>query len=179
MMKIFKYIFQDWHQNSHDIKIRLILSWFRIGQLLRRLRCFRFILFCPYYLFYKVVVFWLFHIELPLELEAGPGLRIFHGYSLVIHANSHIGQNVTLRHCTTLGNKGYGEDASDAPRIGDSVEIGCGAIIIGKITIGNNAIIGAGAVVTKDVPPNGVAVGNPVRILHTISDQAGILEGKE
>lgn len=50
--------------------------------------------------------------------------------------------------------------------IEDGVEIGCGVIIIGEITIGKCAKIGAGAVVTKDVPPNSVVIGNPAQILR-------------
>lgn len=51
------------------------------------------------------------------------------------------------------------------PSIGNNVMITTNAIVIGNINIGDNAIIGAGAVVTKDVPPNAVVVGNPQRIL--------------
>ncbi|MBL7956618.1 MAG: serine acetyltransferase, partial [Flavobacteriales bacterium] len=49
------------------------------------------------------------------------------------------------------------------PRFGDRVDIGANAVVIGPITIGDDALIGAGAVVVKDVPPNCVAVGNPAR----------------
>ncbi|MGD0571643.1 MAG: serine acetyltransferase [Sedimentisphaerales bacterium] len=163
LMSMAKYIFQDWRRNNHDFKIRLVLLLFRTGQLLRKSRICRWTLFYPYYLFYKVLVFWFFHIELSLDLEVGSGLRIYHGYSLVIHPKTRIGRNVTLRHCTTLGNKGQG---GGAPLIEDGVEIGCGVIIIGEITIGECAKIGAGAVVTKDVPPNSVVIGNPAQILR-------------
>jgi len=105
----------------------------------------------------------LLHIELNGGLEVGEGLRIFHGYCLVIHPQTRIGKNVTLRHCVTLGNKG---GTGGAPVLLDEVDVGAHAIIIGPITVGANSVIGAGAVVTKDVPPGAVMVGNPARILR-------------
>lgn len=50
------------------------------------------------------------------------------------------------------------------PKIGNNVQIGCGAVIIGNVTIGNNVYIGANAVVLKDVPDNSIAVGVPAKI---------------
>ena len=52
--------------------------------------------------------------------------------------------------------------------IGDQVTVGANVIIIGKITIGNNVVIGAGAVVVKDVPDNCVIAGNPAKVIKSI-----------
>lgn len=120
------------------------------------------VLFSPYFLIYRVVVCWLFHMELHWNLEIGEGLRIFHGYCLVIHPATRIGRHVTLRHCVTLGNK---KNSPEAPTLEDYVEVGAQAVILGNVVIGRQAIVGAGAVVTKDVPAGAVVVGNPARIL--------------
>jgi serine acetyltransferase len=95
-------------------------------------------------------------------LDVGPRLRIFHGFCLVIHPNTRIGSDVTLRHGVTLGNKG---NLTGAPVLEDGVEIGAHAQIIGQITIGHKAVVGAGAVVTKNVPTGAIVAGNPARII--------------
>lgn len=113
---------------------------------------------------HRIVVDWILGVELPPSVIAGPGLRVWHGTGLVVHANVRIGSNVTLRHNTTLGAKGEAHDAP-APVIGDRVDIGAGAIVLGELTVGDDAVIGAGAVVVDDVPAGATVVGNPARIL--------------
>lgn len=98
--------------------------------------------------------------ELPPTVEVGVGLLIYHGWGLVINAKTQIGSNVTLLHAVTLAGVRTG-----SPRIGDDVTISTGAIVIGRVTIGSGSVIGAGAIVTKDVPPNTVVAGNPARVL--------------
>jgi len=151
-------LLQDWYSNPHDLRIRCVLVAFRLAQCLNKQPWLVRVLSTPYFILYRVVVFWLFHIELHFTLDVGEGLRIFHGYSLVIHPNTCIGRYVTLRHCVTLGNK---NNSSEAPVLEDYVEVGANSVIIGSVTIGQHAIVGAGAVVTKDVFPYSVVVGNP------------------
>jgi serine O-acetyltransferase len=86
----------------------------------------------------------------------GPGLYIQHGFATAIAAES-IGANCWVNQQVTIGKNSFGR----APRIEDDVVIATGAIVIGGITIGKAAHIGAGAVVTKDVPAGMVAVGVP------------------
>ncbi|BEP13388.1 hypothetical protein acdb102_16990 [Acidothermaceae bacterium B102] len=88
----------------------------------------------------------------------GPGLYIQHGFASSIAAES-IGANCWVNQQVTIGKDSF----SRAPRIEDDVVIATGAIVIGGITIGKGAHIGAGAVVTKDVPPGMVAVGVPAK----------------
>jgi serine O-acetyltransferase len=92
----------------------------------------------------------------------GPGFMIWHGFSTIIYADS-IGKNCTIRQQITVGNEG--NRGGGIPIIGDNVEIGAGAIIIGNIKIGNNVMIGANAVVTKNVPDNCTVIGIPAYII--------------
>ena len=93
--------------------------------------------------------------------KVGNGLVIKHGYSTVIHASSigencHVWQNVTIGKQWPGGNK---------PVIGNNVLVCTGAVVLGDITIGDNVIIGANAVVTKSVPNNCTVAGNPAMII--------------
>jgi len=96
----------------------------------------------------------------------GRRLCIEHHGCIVIHGDSVIGDDCLIRHGVTLGNTGF-DDPFGAPRIGNRVQMGAGAKILGRINVGNDAIIGANAVVTRDVPDNAVVGGVPARILST------------
>jgi serine O-acetyltransferase len=95
------------------------------------------------------------------------GFMIWHGFSTIIYAKS-IGKNCSIRQQITIGNLGNRDigKLDNLPTIGDNVEVGAGAIIIGNIKIGNNVIIGAGSVVTKDVPENCSVAGVPAYIIR-------------
>ncbi|MBR5844216.1 MAG: hypothetical protein IKY75_06510 [Bacteroidaceae bacterium] len=88
---------------------------------------------------------------------------IAHPYATIINAES-IGKNFSCIHCTTLGATSKGR-----PTIGDYVSLGANVTIIGNVHIGNNVTIGAGSVVVSDLPDNCVAVGNPAKVIKTIS----------
>ncbi len=94
----------------------------------------------------------------------GRRLSIEHHGCIVIHGATVIGDDCLIRHGVTLGNTGF-DDPFGAPRIGDRVQIGAGAKILGRIRIGNDVIIGANAVVTQDAPDNAVVGGVPARTL--------------
>jgi serine O-acetyltransferase len=80
-----------------------------------------------------------------------------HPYGIIIHSKAKIGKNCIIMHQVTIGQKKI--DEQEAPILGNNVFIGAGAKILGKIKIGDNVVIGANAVVTKDVPSNSVVVG--------------------
>jgi Serine acetyltransferase len=113
----------------------------------------------PFRKLYRIVCKWIMGVEIPEQTKIGEGLKIWHGQGIVINHNSVIGSNVLIRHTTTIGNKYKG---SGCPVIGDNVDIGAHVIILGDIKIGNNVIIGAGSVVTKSIPDNRLAYGNPL-----------------
>ncbi|MCX6970090.1 MAG: serine acetyltransferase [Verrucomicrobia bacterium] len=157
-------ILQDWGANAGNIRSRVILVLFRLAQWFYRLPAdWRWLGF-PYLAFYEVFIGWVLGIELNHKASIGPGLKLFHGTALVIHGGSVIGSHCTLRHCTTIGMK---SSPDDVPLIGDHVDVGCNSVIIGRIKIGDGAVIGAGSVVVKDVPAGAVVVGNPARQVHS------------
>lgn len=167
-MRLLTYVLQDWRANKNSYKGRVLLILFRIAQLVRRSKLL-FVVFLPYLIMYRVVVEWVLGVELPWNLKVGSGLTLFHGQSLVVNDNTVIGENCTLRHCTTIGNKQLSDlTFSSCPVIGDNVDIGSNVCIIGPIKIGNNVKIGAGTVVTKDVPDNSIIVGNPFKIINKV-----------
>lgn len=103
-------------------------------------------------------------VDLPLSVQAGPGLRLPHGArGTIIHPDSKIGSNATIYHGVTLGVDGRG--GVEAPTLGDCVYIGAGAVFLGGVHIGAGAKVGANAVVMIDVPEGRTAVGMPARIV--------------
>lgn len=102
-------------------------------------------------------------IGLPKAAKIGAGLRIWHFGGIFIHPNVVMGSNCTLRQGVTLGDRG---DHGGAPVIGDSVDFGSCAHVIGPVTIGSNVKVGALAVVVNDVPQGCTVVGNPARVIR-------------
>ncbi len=80
-----------------------------------------------------------------------------HPYGIVIHSKAKIGQRVVIMQQVTIGGRNAG--VNEAPVIEDDVYIGAGARILGNVRVGHHAVIGANAVVTKDVPPHATVVG--------------------
>ena len=83
-----------------------------------------------------------------------------HPYGTVLNAES-IGEGFTFMHHTTLGKKD-----GRIPVIGDNVQIGCGVMVLGGVTIGDNVVIGAGSIVLHDVAANCIVAGNPARVVR-------------
>ncbi|MGU8377365.1 serine O-acetyltransferase EpsC [Clostridium perfringens] len=102
-------------------------------------------------------------IEIHPGAKIGKGLFIDHGMGVVIGETAEIGDNVTIYHGVTLGGTGK-DNGKRHPTIGNNVIIGCGAKILGPISIGDGAKIGANSVVLKNVPKGKTAVGIPAVI---------------
>jgi serine O-acetyltransferase len=108
----------------------------------------------------------LFHVQIGNRVEIGPGLMITHG-NVVIDGRTKIGRNCQINPWVTIGlsnSKRLGFSV-DGPTIGDEVHIGTGAKLLGPITVGDYARIGANAVVVHDVPANATVVGVPARVI--------------
>ena len=103
--------------------------------------------------------------DVDLQTTLGKGLMLPHPNGVVIHGEARIGDDCMIMQQVTVGMIDEGE----VPMIGNRVYIGAGAKIIGKLTVGDGARIGANAVVVNDVPPNATAVGIPARIIRRAS----------
>ncbi len=116
-------------------------------------------------------------IEIHPRAKIGKNLFIDHGMGVVIGETSDIGDNVTIYHNVTLGgispsiNSDNQREVKRHPTLQDCVVVGSGAQVLGPIIIGKNSKIGANAVVTKDVPENGVMVGIPAKNVGTASEE--------
>jgi serine O-acetyltransferase len=99
-------------------------------------------------------------IEIHPAAQVGRGLFIDHGVGVVVGETAQIGENVTLYQGVTLGGTGFATGKRH-PTVQDNVTIGSGAKLLGPITIGHGAKIGANSVVIHDVPENSTVVGNP------------------
>src|SRR5579859_1069641 len=114
-----------------------------------------------------------------IEIHPGAtiGRRVFidHGMGVVIGETAEIGDDCTLYHGVTLGGTTWNRGKRH-PTLGRGVVIGAGAKVLGPINVGDGAKIGSNAVVVKDVPPGGTAIGVPARIL--LEDQARSREEK-
>lgn len=103
-------------------------------------------------------------IEIHPGAKIGKGLFIDHGSGVVIGETTVIGDNVTLYQGVTLGGTGK-EVGKRHPTLCDNVMVSAGAKLLGSFTVGENAKIGAGSVVLKEVPPNSTVVGVPGRVI--------------
>jgi len=149
----------DWAAQGFWVMIVYRLGRWRYGIETRWLRLpFSFL----YKFLYKVVQI-LTGIEFPCEVAVGKNFRIDHHSDIVVSGYATFGDNCVIRNGVTVGLRNV--DDPVAPRIGNNVDIGAGAKIIGRITIGNNVNIGANAVVLTDVPDNSLAVGVPAKML--------------
>lgn len=97
--------------------------------------------------------------DIPLNTQIGGGLLLPHPNGVVVHPEAQIGPNCLLFQQVTLGTG----PRDGLPKLGAHVDVGPGAKILGGVTIGDGAVIGANAVVIEDVPANAVAVGIPAR----------------
>jgi len=160
---LFALIKEDWIAHGRD--------WTRPG--FRSMAVYRFgvwrmtirskIVRAPFSIIYR----WMFRrcrnhygIEVPYSARIGRRVVIEHQSCIVIHGNSEIGDDCIIRQGCTLGNKSL-DRPHDAPRLGKRVNVGAGAKILGAVTIGDDAIVGANSVVLKDVPAGMIAVGLP------------------
>ncbi len=91
--------------------------------------------------------------DIPSHVEIGPGFKIDHPVGIIINSRAVIGENVNVKSGVVIGKNSKG-----VPKIGNNVLIGVHALIIGGVSVGNGASVGAGAIVVHDVPENATVV---------------------
>lgn len=111
----------------------------------------------PAYWVLQLAVHVLWGIEISRHARIGPGLYIGHSGGIVVSSQAVIGARCALSQGVTIGVSGR----EGAPRLGDDVYVGAGAKVLGPVRVGNNAKIGANAVVYRDLPDNAVAALEP------------------
>lgn len=142
-----------------------VTLWYRVARCLGAKKGQRF--------FAKLSTLWLLRQQLRTGVtlnpgtEIGPGLYIPHPGCIVVNPKCKLGSNVYLSHDVLLG-KAHSGPRVGVPDIGDDVFIGAGARLLGKLTVGNNAAIGANAVVLSDIPANAFAAGSPAKVVKMV-----------
>jgi serine O-acetyltransferase len=112
------------------------------------------------------LIFLIFNSSVPYTASIGKESRFaYGGIGCVINKRSKIGERVLIGQNTTIGRS---LNPDDYPSIGNDVYISAGARIIGNIHVGNNVIIGANAVVNKDIEDNSIVAGVPAKVIRTI-----------
>ncbi len=166
-LPLWQQIHEDWLAHGRD--------WTKPG--LRAVAVHRFgvwrmrvqpkVLRAPLSVFYRMLYRYVrnvYGIDLPYTVQLGRRVVIEHQGAIVIHGNAVIGDESIVRQGVTLGNR-YLERPFDAPRLGRRVNVGAGAKILGAVSVGDDAQIGANAVVLTDVPAGATAVGIPARTI--------------
>ena len=153
---------RDWNANPRDPKARFVLIWFRIARAAWLNPLMPRVIKYGVAALYRVMTECFLGIEMRPKASVGPGLRLYHGFGIVINNDAVIGEDVVLRHGVTLGHTHPG---GPCPIVEDRVEFGALAVALGGIRIGSDSLIGAGAVVLKDVPAYSVVAGNPARVV--------------
>lgn len=158
-------VMEDLRANSWSLRPCCMVIAYRIAHFCsvwRKKHVINNIWAAPVLVLYRFITECLFGYEIQAAATIGRRFTIHHGYAVVINKNVVAGDDFTIRHGVTIGNRG--PDSLTCPKIGNGVELGANAILIGDITIGNNVIVGAGSVVVTDVPDNALVVGEKAKI---------------
>ena len=100
----------------------------------------------------------------PYQCQIGKGtVFAYQALGVVLHKRAVLGEGCRIQQNVTIGGTSGKEDV---PVLGNRVQVGAGAMVLGPIHVGDNAIIGANAVVTKDIPANAVVAGVPAKIIR-------------
>jgi len=113
-------------------------------------------------------------IQIPVNTSIGEGFYIGHFGTIVINSRAVIGNNCNIAHNVTIG-MSYRGDKTGTPTIGDHVWIGTGAVIVGKIHIGQNVLIAPLSYVNIDVPSDSIVIGNPAKIITNMNATDGYI----
>lgn len=148
------------------LKAKIVILLYRMSTLWCSRNPLSKLLGLPFVILNKFIAECLFSVEIPHHARIGYGLKIYHPHSVVVGRDVVMGENCTLRQGVTIGNITHRDgQVSASPVLGNDIELGANAVVIGAITIGDGATIGAGTVVTKDLPAGATVVGQGFRIL--------------
>ncbi|WP_284154823.1 serine O-acetyltransferase [Algicella marina] len=165
-ISFWKLVAEDFRTNDSDFFSQgfWALFWHRYGNWRMSVRPK--LLRAPFSLIYKImfkVTEWMCGIHLPYTVAVGRRVRLDHFGGMILMARS-IGDDVLIRQNTTMGIRDM-DDLLANPVIGNGVEIGAGAAILGRVVVGDRARIGANAVVVRDVMPGRTVGGVPARVI--------------
>ena len=139
---------------------------YRLGRIINaiQIKIIKYILKIPYYIIKRLLCESFLSIDLSSDANIGPGLYIAHSGAIVIGTGVIAGKNFSIRQGVTCG--GSGDNGLSHPKFGDNVILSAGVKVIGPVQVGHNVIIGANAVVTKNIPCNARAVGIPTKVIN-------------
>lgn len=163
---MFEMLREDWRTYEGDLARQgLWVMWvYRFGRWRYRVRPR--VLRLPFSFLYRILKLWsqiLTGIDLPCEAVVGRRFLIEHFGGIIVSGDAVFGDDCVIRNGVTVGLRHTGTRGS--PVIGNRVDIGAGAKVLGSIRIGDDVAIGANAVVLQDVPSNSIAVGVPARVI--------------
>jgi serine O-acetyltransferase len=163
---MFAQLREDWRNYEGDLTRQglWVMVVYRFGRWRYTIRSRFFRLpFSFVYKAFKLLTQIMTGVDLPCETVVGRRFTIEHFGGIIISGDAVFGDDVTIRNGVTVGLRRKGERGS--PTIGNRVDIGAGAKILGRIAIGDDVVIGANAVVLTDIPAGSTAVGAPARVL--------------
>jgi len=165
MSSLFQLIKEDWATNGRDSSrpgFRALLVYrFGVWRMGIGSRLIRMPLSAIYHFLFRRVRNG-YGIEIPHTVKIGRRLAIEHQGAIVLHGDTVIGDDCIIRQGVTMGNR-YLDRPNEAPILHDGVNVGAGAKVLGRVNIGDGAVIGANAVVLKDVESHSTVVGIPAR----------------
>ncbi|GAB7261471.1 MULTISPECIES: serine acetyltransferase [Dickeya] len=166
MLKNISHVWREVN-TAGSIKSKLVILLFRLSTIWQSSNLLLKIVSLPFVILNKVINEWVFCVEIPHRTQIGFGLKIYHPHCIVLNADVVIGDNCTLRQGVTIGSVVNRDgQVTKSPVLGNQVELGANAILLGDITVGDNVKVGAGTVVTKSLAENKVVVGYGVRELN-------------
>lgn len=166
MKKVFEYIQSDYYRYTGKKASFFLMFLYSLGN-----HCFRYCfwlrlashknILMPFARLVRASISSRYGILISRKTKIGYDLYIGHGYGIVVNSSAVIGNNCNLSQFTTIGS-----NEGKAAEIGDNVYIGPNVCLVEHVHVGNNANIGAGAVVTRDIPDNATAVGVPAKVIN-------------
>lgn len=165
-LRLFALVHEDWQTHGRDwtkpgfraVAVHRFGVW-RMGVSSRILRA-------PLSIMYRILYRHCrntYGIELPFSVQLGRRVIFEHQGGIVIHGNTIIGDGCIIRQHCTLGIRNM-DDPASAPILGNHVQLGAGAVVLGRVRLGDGASIGANSVVLTDVPAGALAVGTPASV---------------